>query len=141
MFIDSLYPLLSFFDFCVPFARSLGLLNPFQSLATKMSGTLESYVNRPVSVITADGRNFIGKAASVTAAKRLVLCCIAIASTHGYGSEIRCSLPCKQLLWLICWLSLVFNRIFVWSWTRLIIRVRFYTVAYPQRALKKRQDN
>jgi len=25
-----------------------------------MSGALESYVNRPVSVITADGRNFIG---------------------------------------------------------------------------------
>jgi len=25
-----------------------------------MSGVLESYVNRPVSVITADGRNFIG---------------------------------------------------------------------------------
>ena len=25
-----------------------------------MSGSLESYVNRPVSVITADGRNFIG---------------------------------------------------------------------------------
>jgi hypothetical protein len=66
--------------------RSLGLLNPFQSLATKMSGTLESYVNRPVSVITADGRNFIGKAASVTAAKRFVLCCIATASTHGYAS-------------------------------------------------------
>ena len=26
----------------------------------KMSGALESYVNRPVSVITADGRNFVG---------------------------------------------------------------------------------
>ena len=26
-----------------------------------MSGSLESYVNRPVSVITADGRNFIGR--------------------------------------------------------------------------------
>ena len=25
-----------------------------------MSGSLESFVNRPVSVITADGRNFIG---------------------------------------------------------------------------------
>ena len=25
-----------------------------------MSGALESYVNRPVSVITADGRNFVG---------------------------------------------------------------------------------
>ena len=25
-----------------------------------MSGSLESYLNRPVSVITADGRNFIG---------------------------------------------------------------------------------
>ena len=25
-----------------------------------MSGALESYINRPVSVITADGRNFIG---------------------------------------------------------------------------------
>jgi hypothetical protein len=54
-----------------------------------MSGTLESYVNRPVSVITADGRNFIGKAATVTAAncsstgfhlQRLVLCGIATAA-------------------------------------------------------------
>ena len=25
-----------------------------------MSSSLESYVNRPVSVITADGRNFVG---------------------------------------------------------------------------------
>ena len=25
-----------------------------------MSASLESYVNRPVSVITADGRNFVG---------------------------------------------------------------------------------
>ena len=25
-----------------------------------MSATLESYVNRPVSVITSDGRNFVG---------------------------------------------------------------------------------
>ena len=29
-------------------------------ILVKMSGALESYVNRPVSVITADGRNFIG---------------------------------------------------------------------------------
>lgn len=28
--------------------------------SVRMSGALESYVNRPVSVITADGRNFVG---------------------------------------------------------------------------------
>ena len=30
------------------------------SESSNMSGALESYVNRPVSVITADGRNFVG---------------------------------------------------------------------------------
>ena len=40
--------------------RSKYTSNRGLSESFKMSGALESYVNRPVSVITADGRNFVG---------------------------------------------------------------------------------
>lgn len=44
---------------CKPEDKDVLTIVYFQRVS-KMSGALESYVNRPVSVITADGRNFVG---------------------------------------------------------------------------------
>ena len=63
-----------------------------------MSNTLDNYINRPVSVITADGQNFIGTLKGFDQATNLIL-----DETHEREQVVLGLSVCSWRQYLYCW--------------------------------------